>query len=459
MDNTQETLKENKMGVMPVTPLLLNMSLPIMFSMLVMAFYNIVDSVFVSHVDAEAKSLSAISMAFPIQTLMIAMAIGTAVGVNAVLAMKLGAKDYDSVNKTAENGLFLALCNFIVFLIVGVFFVKPYLASQTSDTKIIGYGVDYLSIVLIGSFSLFVTIMSDRILQATGRTFYTMITQLIGAVTNIILDPILIFGLGPFPRMEMAGAALATVIGQILSATASIIFNLKKNPDVNINFRGFRPDIKIIQQIYRIGLPSILLQSINSVTSYGMNLILKSFGAAADVAIAVYGIYFKLNSFVFMPVFGLTTGMVPIVSYNFGARKKDRILKTIKSTLFIALGIMSVGIALFELIPGTLLKIFNAQDELMEIGIDAMRIIAPSFFGAAIAITISSCLQALGKAFNSMIVSFVRQIVVLLPVAFFLSKTGILSNVWYCFLVAEVFAIALSCYFFFRLKKKVIDVI
>lgn len=437
---------------MPVTKLLLNMSLPIMLSMLVMACYNVVDSVFVARIHENA--LTAISLAFPVQTLMLAVSIGTAIGVNALLAMKLGEKDSDAVNRIAMNGLFLAVCSYAVFLFLGIFFIVPYLSSQTDSAHILQFGKEYLFIIMTASIAVFVTTMSDRLLQATGRTFFTMITQLLGSVTNIILDPLMIFGIGPFPQMGMAGAAWATVIGQCVSAVSSIFFNIRKNPDIQFKLKGFRPDPRIIAQIYKIGVPSILLQSINSVTSYGMNLILGAFSATA---IAVYGVYFKLNSFVFMPVFGLTTGMIPIISYNYGAQNALRIKKTVRSALFIAVFIMIVGVTVFECIPAHLLRLFKASSSMLEIGCTAMRIIAPSFIGAAIGITFGSVFQALGKSFLSMIVSLVRQIIVLLPAAYLLSRTGVLSNVWYCFLIAETVSISVSVAFMLRIKKTVIN--
>lgn len=440
------------MGTMPVTKLLLNMSLPIMLSMLVMACYNVVDSVFVARIHENA--LTAISLAFPVQTLMLAVSIGTAIGVNALLAMKLGEKDSDAVNRIAMNGLFLAVCSYAVFLFLGIFFIVPYLSSQTDSAHILQFGKEYLFIIMTASIAVFVTTMSDRLLQATGRTFFTMITQLLGSVTNIILDPLMIFGIGPFPQMGMAGAAWATVIGQCVSAVSSIFFNIRKNPDIQFKLKGFRPDPRIIAQIYKIGVPSILLQSINSVTSYGMNLILGAFSATA---IAVYGVYFKLNSFVFMPVFGLTTGMIPIISYNYGAQNALRIKKTVRSALFIAVFIMIVGVTVFECIPAHLLRLFKASSSMLEIGCTAMRIIAPSFIGAAIGITFGSVFQALGKSFLSMIVSLVRQIIVLLPAAYLLSRTGVLSNVWYCFLIAETVSISVSVAFMLRIKKTVIN--
>lgn len=437
---------------MPVTKLLLNMSLPIMLSMLVMACYNIVDSIFVARIHENA--LTAISLAFPVQTLMLAVSIGTAVGVNALLAMKLGEKDSDAVNRIAMNGFFLAVCSYAVFFILGILFITPYLSSQTDNAHIFQFGKEYLFIIMTASIAVFISTMSDRLLQATGRTFFTMITQLAGSVTNIILDPLMIFGIGPFPQMGMAGAAWATVIGQCVSAVCSVFFNIRKNPDIQFRLKGFRPELRTIAQIYRIGVPSILLQSINSVTTYGMNLILGAFSATA---IAVYGVYFKLNSFVFMPVFGLTTGMIPIISYNYGAQNVHRIKKTIRSALAVAVCIMTAGIAVFEFFPAQLLRLFKANETMLGIGCTAMRIIAPSFVGAAIGITFSSVFQALGKSFLSMIVSLVRQIIVLLPVAYLLSRTGVLSNVWYCFLIAEIFSILASVVFMLRIKATLLN--
>ncbi len=440
------------MGVMPVTKLLLNMSCPIMISMLVMACYNIVDSIFVSKINENA--LTAASLAFPVQTLMIAVASGTAVGVNALLAMQLGRKNQDAVNKIAVNGLFLAVCSSIVFAILSLFLIDPYLKTQTDNQEIIMFGNIYTNIVTRASLGTFITMMAERLLQATGRTVYTMIAQITGAVTNIILDPLMIFGIGPFPEMGVAGAAWATVIGQVLGAIVNLYFNIKKNPDIHFRFVGFKPELPIIAQIYKIGIPSILLQSINSITTYGMNLIL---GAFSSTAIAVYGVYFKLNSFVFMPVFGLTAGMVPIISFNYGARKPERIQKTVRSTIYISLLIMLVGIAVFEFIPEKFLGLFDASDYMLEIGCTALRIIAPSFIGAAIAITFLSLFQAVGSAFLSMTVSFVRQLIVLLPVAFLFAKTGNLNNVWWSFSIAEAVAVILAYFFFRRIKKTKLD--
>lgn len=449
---TKTPPRENKMGTMPVPRLLLNMSLPIMLSTFVLACYNIVDTIFVARMGEDA--LTAMGLAFPVQTLMNAVAMGTAVGANALLAMKLGEKRFSLVNKIAMNAFFLAVCSFVVFFLLSFVFITPYLKTQAKSDQIITFGEQYLRVIMAGCLAMFVATTSDRLLQATGRTFYTMITQMAGAITNIILDPLMIFGIGPFPRMGMSGAALATILGQTVSAVVSIAFNLTRNSDVHFSFKDFRPESSIIIPIYKIGIPSILLQSINSVTTYAMNLIL---GRFTSTAIAVYSTYFKLHSFIFMPVFGLNTGMVPIVSYNYGARKPRRIEEAVKTTLSIAAGVMVVGLVIFELFPDKLLGIFSAGENMMAIGCRAMRSMAPSFLGAAVAITFGSTFQALGKSVLSMMVSFVRQIIVLLPVAYLLSLTGRLENVWWCFVIAEGVAVVLSAFFMKRIRRKIIS--
>lgn len=439
---------ENKMGTMGVGRLLISMSVPMMLSMLVQALYNIVDSVFVSRINEGA--LTAVSLAFPFQTLMISVCGGTAVGINALLSMRLGQKNQDAVNKTAVNGIFLALCEYALFVVVCLIFVEPYLKSQTQNPLIIEYGRTYLNICMISGFGLFFEMTLDRLLQSTGRTFYAMITQLTGAITNIIFDPILIFGLGPFPKMGIAGAAVATVAGQILGALLSLYFNLRKNVEIKFRFKGFRPDPIIIGQIYKVGLPSIVLQAVGSVTTYGMNLILGTFKGIADTAIAVYGAYFKLNSFVFMPVFGLNNGMVPIIAYNYGAQNPKRITKTVALSVLHAFCIMSVGLILFETIPATLFSLFDASEQMLSIGVPALKIIAPSFLGAALCIVLGSVFQALGNAVYSMIVSIARQLFLLLPSAYFLSLSGVIHNVWWCYDIAEVLSLLLSLFFLAR---------
>jgi len=441
-------MQENKMGTMPVTKLILNMSLPMMFSMFVQALYNIVDSVFVAQINENA--LTAVSLAFPVQGLMISVGVGTAVGVNALLSMRLGQKKQDEVNATAENGLFLAVCSFIAFFVIGLFCMHPYLTSQTADSEIIDFGMEYLNVVVLGSFGMFSAIMLDRLLQGTGRTVFTMYSQTAGALTNIILDPLLIFGIGPFPRMGMTGAALATVIGQWLSMCLSFVFNVKINTEIQFRLSRFRPDAFVIRQIYKVGVPSILLNSITSVTTYFLNLILGSF---SSTAIAVYGVYFKLNSFIFMPVFGLNNGIVPIIAYNYGAEHKKRIMQTIKNGTLFAVGIMAFGTLIFEVFPVQLLKLFQASDAMLAIGVPAMRIIASSFVGAAVAISLSSVFQAFSSAMYSMFVSFARQLLVLLPAAYLLSLARNIDDVWLAFPIAEVMSVGLSCFFMVKVYR------
>ena len=390
---------ENKMGTMPVLKLIFNMSLPIMFSMLVMALYNIVDSIFVGKISVDA--LTAVSLAFPVQNLMVSFAVGTAVGVNALLSLRLGQKNQHDVNKTAMNGVFLSVVTWIVFAVSGTLISSSYLKSQTDNSSIIHLGEQYLEIILILGFGQFIGGMFDRLLQSTGRTFLSMISQLIGAVFNIIFDPILIFGLGPFPKLGIRGAALATVLGQILGCLVSFILNISKNHDIQFKFSNILPNKKIIAQIYRVAVPAILMSSITSVVTYFLNLIFKGIENGGDNAITVYGIYFKLNSFIFMPVFGLNNGIVPIIAYNYGAEHKKRILKTIKYSLLVAFCIMFFGVIIFESFPDVLFRMFTDNEVIIQMGKGALRKIAPSFFGAAIAITLSAIFQAFSAAFFS----------------------------------------------------------
>ena len=434
---------------MPIMQLILNMSLPMMFSMLIMALYNIVDSIFVAKIGEDA--LTAVSLAFPVQNLMIAFATGTGVGVNALLSKRLGQGNQRDVDKTAMNAVFLAFCNFAVFFAAGFTLVRPYLTSQGVSAEIVAYGQEYLDIVLFMSFALFFGITFDRLLQSTGHTGYTMYSQLAGAIFNVIFDPLLIFGIWPFPKMGIRGAALATVLGQILGLCVSIFFNLTKNREIHFKLKNIIPEMPVIAEIYKVGVPSILLSSITSFTTYFINIILGSFSSSA---IAVYGVYFKLNSFIFMPVFGLNNGIVPIIAYNYGARRRLRIKETILKAVFLAAAIMLVGAAVFELFPAQLLGLFDASPAMLKIGVPALRIIAISFLGAAIAITLSSVFQAFGSAVYSMIATFIRQIVVLLPVTYLLSLAGNIDDIWWSYLIAEV-ASLLACFFFMhRVYKK-----
>ena len=437
-----ERLPENKMGTMPVGKLLADMAIPMMISMLVQALYNVVDSVFVSRISENA--LNAVSLAFPLQNLMIAFGSGTAVGMNALLSRSLGAKQQEQVDRAANTGMFLFGCTYVLFALIGAFLSRPFFLAQTHDAEIVGYGVDYASICLIFSFGIFAQFCFERLLQSTGRTKLAMYTQITGAVINIILDPILIFGWLGFPRMEVAGAALATVIGQIVAAILAIWMNLKYNPDVRIRPSHIRFHWDTVKEIYRVGIPSIVMMSISSVMNFGLNQILIAFSTTAT---AVFGVYFKLQSFIFMPVFGLNNGMVPIISYNYGARKPERVKKTIRLSITAAICLMLIGLALFELIPGTLLTLFNATDRMRKIGIPAFRIIAIHFLFAGFCIVSGSVFQAIGNPLHALINSVCRQLVVLLPAAWLLAKTGKLEMVWFCFPIAEIFSFTLSAIF------------
>lgn len=448
---------ENKMGTMPIIKLIFNMSLPIMFSMLIMALYNIVDSIFVGMIGPEA--LTAVSLAFPIQNLMTAFGVGTSVGVNALLSLRLGQKNQEDVNKSAMNGILLSFITWLVFATVGTGLTELYVRSQTSNPLIIEYGKQYIDIILVLGLGPIIGSMLDRLLQATGRTFLSMISQIVGAVFNCVFDPLLIFGIGPFPKLGIQGAALATVFGQIIGLFVSLALNLCKNHDIQFKIKNIIPEARIIGQIYKVAIPSILMTSITSLITYFMNLILGSTPNGGDTAIAVYGVYFKLNSFIFMPVFGLCNGIVPIIAYNYGALHHKRITNTIRGALLIALAIMTLGAVLFEVIPGQLFSLFSATPEMKRMGIIALRIIAPSFLGAAVAITLSSVFQAFGNAVYSMIVSFSRQIVVFLPAAYFLSKTGNVDNVWWCFIIAEFMSVGMSLFLMRKIYvKKIRDI-
>ena len=447
-----EQTKENKMGVMPVNQLLVTMSLPMVISMLVQALYNVVDSIFVAKINENA--LTAVSLAFPIQTLMIAVAGGTCVGINAVLSRSLGEKDYEKVNKSACNGIILMIFGYLIFLVVGLFATAPFYRSQTDDMEIVQYGIDYLSVVCCCSFGIFAQFTFEKILQATGKTFYTMITQGAGAIINIILDPVLIFGLAGMPQMGVRGAAVATVIGQIVAGILAFYFNFTKNEEVKISRSGMKIDGAIIKQIYMIGIPSMIMQAIGSVMTYGMNRILISFTSTAT---AVFGVYYKLQSFVFMPIFGMNNGLVPILSYNYGAGKRERFMQAMKLGIMYAVAAMLIGLAVFQLIPATLLELFEASETMIEIGVPALRIISVSYLLAGFCIICGTVFQALGCAIYSMIVSIARQLVVLLPAAYLLSLTGNLNYVWWAFPIAELMSLCVTIVFLFIVNRKIIS--
>ena len=448
-----EQVRENKMGTMPINKLLISMALPMVISMLVQAMYNIVDSIFVSRLSENA--LTAVSMAFPMQNLMFSVAAGIGVGMNALLSRSLGQKNFKAANKAAMNGMFLEAIGAFLFILVGIFLVEPFFRIQTDNPEIIDLGISYTRLCMVLCFGIYGQFTFERILQSTGRTFYTMITQLVGAVINIILDPIMIFGLLGFPKLGVAGAALATVIGQIFAAALAFILNKKKNPDVQLEFKGFRPENHYIKTILAVGIPSIIMASVGSVMTFGMNLILGVY-LASSTAVAVFGVYFKLNSFIFMPVFGLNNGMVPIVSYNYGARNRKRLMDTIKFSIIYAVALMLIGLALFQFIPDKLLALFNASEDMLAIGVPALRIISLSFSFAGVCIIIVSTFQALGHGFFSMFVSIARQLVVLLPSAFILAAVGGLQATWWSFPIAEIASLTLSLVFFKHLYDKII---
>ena len=451
MQNT----KENKMGVMPIGRLILNMSLPMMISMLVQAMYNIVDSIYVSRVSEAA--LTAVSLAFPAQNLMIGLGTGTAVGVNALLSRALGAGDRERANKVAENGVFLALVAYVLFALFGLFGSRIFMSAQTANEEIIQGGADYLSIVCCLSFGVYGQIMFERLMQSTGRTIYTMFTQGIGAIINIILDPIFIFTFG----MGVRGAAVATVVGQIIAFGIAVVLNHLKNPDVRLSLRKFRPDVRLIGQIYAIGIPSVIMVGIGSIMTFLMNIILITYTAGKETSATVFGVYFKLNSFAFMPVFGLNNGVIPIITYNYGAKNRHRMTKAVKVALCYALGFMLLGTVLFMAAPHILLGMFDANEAMLSIGVPALRIIATTFPVAAVCIVLGSVFQALGFGTYSMLTSMARQLLVLVPSAWLLARLGQSvgndSLVWWSYPIAEVASAAVTAILFIRLYKNIIS--
>ncbi len=442
-ENIKKTgVPENKMGTLPVGQLLFSMAVPMMVSMLFQALYNVVDSYFVGKLSQDA--FNAVSLAFPLQTLCIAFAGGTGVGMNALLSRSLGEKNQSAADRAANTGLFLTLCNSVAFALIGWGLAGVFFRFQTENAQIIAYGKDYVHICIGCSVGVFLQMHNERLLQSTGRTDLSMIVQIVGAVTNIILDPIMIFGLLGFPRLEVAGAALATITGQLLGAAVGFFLNIRYNREIRLSLRAIRPHGATMREIYAVGIPSIIMQSIGSVMTFGMNKILINFTEAAT---AVFGAYFKLQSFIFMPVFGLNNAMVPIISYNYGAGKPERFHRTIRLSVITAIGIMSFGFALFELMPRALLGIFSPTPEALEIGATALRVIGLTFPMAGFCIIAGSVFQALGKPVYSLINSVCRQIVVLLPAAYLLSLTGRLELVWWSFPIAELMSLTLSAIF------------
>ena len=448
-------MEQNKMGVMPINKLIINMSLPIMISMLVQALYNIVDSVFVGMVNEQ--SLTAVSLSFPAQNLMIGVATGTGVGVNALISRSLGERNFEKANRLSENGIFLALCSSIVFFFLGLFAAEPFMRSQTDIPYIIEQGTAYLRVCCCASFGIFLEIIFERLLQSTGRTSLTMCTQGLGAIINIILDPIFIFVF----KMGVTGAACATVLGQIVAFIIAAVLNAKKNPEITLNFKRFRPDFGLIGQIYKIGVPSIIMVAIGSVMTFCMNKILILYTPGKETAATVFGAFFKLNSFICMPIFGLNNGVIPIIAYNYGAQQKQRLMKTVKLSVVYAEIFSLLGVLLFATIPHILLGFFSASPEMLEIGVPALRIIGSSFAFAGICVSLGAVFQALGKSIFSMIVSLIRQLIVLTPVAYFLARYGMqVGNpdlVWFSYPVAEIFSLTVTLISFAYVYKTIIS--
>lgn len=454
-------ITENKMGVKPMLPLLLGMSLPAMFSMMIQALYNVVDSIFVARFHPDA--LQAVSLAYPLQLILISFGVGTAVGVNSLIARRLGAKNYKEANAAATTGLVLAAINWLIFLLIGLLFARRFIALFTSDATVIEYGRQYLTVVLCFSLGMVTSCMGEKILQSTGNMIFPMITQLIGAIVNIIFDPLLIFGIGFFPRLGVLGAAIATVFGQFCSMSFILIVLFVKKHDVKITFKGFRLQKDVLKNIYAVGFPAIIMQSIGSVMVSGINAIISIADIAAEYAAAyinAFGIYFKLQSFVFMPVFGLNQGVSPIIGYNYGAHNKKRMYSAFRLGIIIAAAIMAAGMLLFQLAPEWLLSLFQsdaatdsaANSLLVEVGVPVLRIISLSFIMAALGIMFSTLFQAIGKGFYSMIMSVSRQLVILLPVAFLLSKVN-MTAMWYAFPIAEVVCLGIAIIFFIKLQR------
>ena len=443
-----ETLKENKMGTMPVGKLLVNMALPMIISMLVQALYNIVDSVYVSQVSESA--VTALGLAFPVQNMQIGFAVGIGVGVNALLSQSLGRKDQETANWAAGQGIFLMMVATAIFMLFGIFGVRPYYEMQSNVAETVEGGIAYTQICCLLTVGIFVQVLCERLLQATGRAMQTMILQGTGAIINIILDPVFIHGWWGMPKMGIAGAAVATVIGQCVGAVLGIYMNVRHNPDIHMHLKYVKPNWKVIQPILTVGIPSVIMNGIGSVMNFGMNQILQGFH---ETATGVFGIYFKLQSLFFMPLFGINNATISIIAFNYGARKPKRIVHTLKLAAITAVCIMLVGLGIFQLFPEALLGIFNPTEDFMSIGVKALRILSLPFPVAAVCVTLSASFQALGNGSYSTIVSLCRQLVVLLPVAYLLSLTGDVGNVWWSFPIAEVVSALVTALLFARLYR------
>ena len=459
-----EKFKENKMGTTPIFKLLISMALPLVISMLIQSLYNIVDSIYVGKFSKDA--LTAVGLAFPMQNLMIAMSTGIGVGINATLSKSLGERNNKKASMTAFNGLFIIAIVFILLLFVGFTLIPTYMNALSSNQAVINYGIDYLRIVVIGSFGVLFAITFERLLQSTGKTNLVMFSQGTGAIINIIFDPLFINGFWFIPAMGIKGAALATILGQYISMTISLILNIKFNKDIKLNKETVKVDSKIIKVILMVGIPSAVMAAIGSVLTFLMNTILLRFENITipgtnqlygDLPQTVYGLYFKLNSLFFMPIFGINNAVVPIVAYNYGAKNKKKMLTAMKYSMILVSSLMLIGTSLFLALPSQLLSIFADNKEtamaLAMVGKPCLRIISSSFIFAAFCIVFMSMFQALGNGMASMCVSFVRQLVILLPVAFLLSLTNNLNLVWLAFLIAEIVALGLSTFLFIKMYR------
>lgn len=449
MQTQTNTLQENKMGIMPVPKLLVNMALPMIISMLVQALYNIVDSIYVSQVSESA--VTALSLAFPVQNMQIGFGVGIGVGVNSLLSKSLGEKNQDAADRAAGNGIFLVIISTVLFMLFGIFGARPYFTMQSQVAETVEGGIAYTQICCLFTAGIFVQILGERLLQATGRTVLTMIAQGVGAIVNIILDPIFIHGWFGMPQMGIAGAAVATVIGQWAGAALCIYLNLRHNPEVHIRLRNVKPVGHILGPVLAVGVPAIVMNAIGSIMNFGMNQILQGF---QETATGVFGVYYKLQSFFFMPLFGLNNASISILAYNYGARKPKRIVQTLEVACAIAVGIMLAGLLVFQLAPGALLGMFHPSADFLAIGTSALRIISLHFPIAAFSIILSASFQALGNGIYSTIVSLCRQLLVLLPVAYLLSLTGNVHNVWWSFPVAEIVSLAVTAALFGRIYRQ-----
>ena len=444
-----ENIKENKMGTKKIFPLLMSMAFPAMLSMFIQSMYNVVDSMFVARIGNDA--LTAVSLAFPIQNIILAVAVGTGIGINSLISRKLGEKKYDEANSVVTHGLILAVITSLVFVILGIIFIKPFFNMFTNSGEIISLGSTYTYIVTILCFGTIIHIAIEKILQATGNMIYPMIFQAVGAIINIILDPIMIFGLFGFPAMGVAGAAVATIVGQISAMSLAVYTLIRKNHDVKIKTTGFKINNEIIKNIYSVGFPSILMMSLASVLVMGLNVILVKF---SEMAVALFGVYFKLQSFVFMPVSGLTQGAMPIMGYNYGAKNKQRFMETLKYSLLVSMGIMAVGTLIFMVFPKGLLNLFSASDDMLSIGISALRIISISYIGAAFGFVYVTLFQAIDKGLYSLLIALLRQCIIILPLSYILTNIMGITGIWITFPIAEIVAAVVSIILFRKTKKK-----